>query len=136
MATEERTSTPPISPPRLWFGFVTTAIAWVALGCIDILINWRACMHQQDYGIPPAQPGARILIGVIALGLLVISVVAGFTSFRNWHQLSDQTLLEAHAVERREFLAYGGIIVSLTLGVGILLLALPPLFLDSCRRAR
>jgi hypothetical protein len=93
-------------------------------------------MHQQDHGIPPAQPGARILIGVVAVLLLVISIAAGFTSFRSWQQLSRQSLLEAHAVERDQFMAYGGMIISITLGVGILLLAIPPLFLDICWRAR
>jgi hypothetical protein len=136
MATEKRESSVPVPRRRIWFGLLTTAISWVALGCIDILINWRACTHQQDYGIPPEQTGPRILIGVLALALLIISVIAGFTSFRSWHQLSGQPLLDAHAVEPHQFLAYGGMIVSLTLGLGIFLLGLPPFFLDICWRAR
>ena len=40
------------------------------------------------------------------------------------------------AVERREFMALLGVIVSVTLGMGIIWLALPPLFLDLCWRAR
>src|SRR3954471_11413124 len=108
MATEGKTDSVPVSPGRLWFGLLTTAVAWVALGCIDILINWRACTHQQDYGIPPEQPGPRILIGALALVLLILAIIAGFTSFRNWHRLSRQPLLDAQAVERNQFLAYGG----------------------------
>lgn len=135
MATEENTSAA-VSSRRLWFGLLTSAVSWVSLGCIDILINWRACTHQEDYGIPPTQTGARILIGAIALFLLMLSITAGVTSYKNWRSLSQQPLLEAEAVERRQFMAYIGIIVTITLGVGILLLAMPPLFLDICWRAR
>jgi hypothetical protein len=136
MAIKGKADSVPVSPRRLWFGLLTTAVAWVGLGCIDILINWRACTYQQDYGIPPEQPGPRILIGLLALVLLILAITAGFTSFRNWHQLSKQPLLDAQAVERNQFLAYGGMVVSLTLGVGIFLLGLPPFFLDICWRAR
>ncbi len=30
----------------LWFGFATSAVAWVSLGCLDLVITWRACTHQ------------------------------------------------------------------------------------------
>jgi hypothetical protein len=136
MATEQNIPVNTSTSRRLWFGFAASAIAWVSLGCIDILINWRACMHQQDYGIPPEHPGARILIGVVGLVLLAIPIAAGAVSFRNWQQFSREPLLDAHAVERHQFMAYGGILISITLGAGILLLAITPLFLDICWRAR
>jgi hypothetical protein len=134
MATN--TTVAPISSQRLWFGLVASAVAWVSLGCIDILINWRACMHQQDYGIPNPHPVARILIGVVALLLLAIAVGAGSISWSNWRRLSTHPLLEGEAVDRNQFVALLGVIVSLTLGVGIVWLAIPPLFLDICWRAR
>ena len=136
MATERDARVNAVTPRRLWTGLLTTAVSWVALGCIDILINWRACTHQEDYGIPPAQPAARILIGAFALLFLVLSVAAGFTSYSNWRHLSSQALLEAAAVERHQFMAFIGIVITVTLGVGIVLLAIPPLFLDICWRAR
>lgn len=134
MATN--TTVPPISSRRLWFGFVAGAVAWVSLGCIDILINWRACMHQEDYGIPDPHPLARILIGVVALLLLTIAIGAGSISWSNWRRLSTRPLLEGEAVDRNQFVALIGVIVSLTLGMGIVWLAIPPLFLDICWRAR
>ena len=136
MATEENTQNGQVSHRRLWFGLLTTAIAWVSLGCIDIVINWRACTHQGDYGIPPSNPGPRILIGAIAVLLLVISAIAGSISYGNWRRLSRQPLLEGEAVERNQFLAMLGVIVTVTLGMGILWLSIPPLFLDICWRAR
>jgi hypothetical protein len=115
---------------------VVSAVAWVSLGCIDIVINWRACMHQYDYGIPDPHPGARILIGAVALVLLIIALSGGFVSYRNWRHLSAQPLLSGEAVERTQFMALIGVIVTATLGMGILWLAIPPFFLDICWRAR
>jgi hypothetical protein len=127
----------PVPPSRLWFGTATAAVAWVLLGCADIVITWRACMVQEDYGIPAPRPDVRILYFVLALLLLAITAFAGFTSYRTWRHLSAQhELLHSHAVERREFMALGGVIVAVTMGMGILWLALPPLFLDLCWRAR
>jgi hypothetical protein len=45
-------------------------------------------------------------------------------------------LLGGEAVERPQFIALLGVIVTVTLGMGILWLAIPPLFLDICWRAR
>jgi hypothetical protein len=136
MAIESDIPIGTISSRRLWFGLMTSAIAWVSLGCIDILINWRACMHQEDYGIPHAHPGARVLISVVALVLLVIAAGGGFISYSNWRRLSAQSLLGGEAVERHQFMALLGVIVTFTLGVGIVWLAIPPFFLDICWRAR
>jgi hypothetical protein len=122
---------------RLWFGFLAAAVAWVTLGCVDILIAWRACQHQFGYGIPESHPGVRVLIGVIALVMLAIAVTGGVFSYRNWRAFaSTDSLIETNAVERHEFMAVLGVIVSITLGMGILWLALPPLFLDLCWRAK
>ena len=33
-----------ISPARLWFGFAGSALSWIALGVIDLLITWQACL--------------------------------------------------------------------------------------------
>lgn len=122
---------------RLWFGFATAAAAWVLLGCLDICINWRACTHQLDYGIPSPHPQARILISALALVLLIVAITAGVTSYRNWRALSAHSdILDTNAVERREFMAVLGVIVSVTMGAGILWLSIPPFFLDICWRSR
>ena len=127
----------PVPPRRLWFGTATAAAAWVLLGCADLVITWRACTVQYDYGVPEPHSDARMIYFVLALVLLAITVVAGFTSYRTWRSLTAQsTMLHSHAVERREFLAMGGVIMAITMGMGMFWLALPPLFLDLCWRAR
>jgi len=141
MSTTEPTLTvregKPVPSRRLWFGTATAAVAWVLLGCADIVITWRACTVQEGYGIPAPRPEVRVLYVVLAVVLLGITVIAGLISYRTWSYLSAvRGMLHSHAVERREFLAMGGVIVAITLGMGILWLALPPLFLDLCWRAR
>jgi len=125
-----------ISQRRLWFGFVASAIAWAAVGCLDVIVVW-ACAHQEDFGIPPAHPIGRILCGLLAAVLLIVSIYSGIVSYRNWQRLSGhQLFLNAQAVERREFMAVLGVIITITLGMGIVWLGLPPIFLDLCWRAR
>lgn len=137
MSTEPIASSTPVPTRRLWFGFVASAIAWASLGCLDILITWRACMHQEDFGIPTPRPEVRILFVMVACALFALTATAGITSYGNWRRLSTQRkLLQAQAVERQEFMAMLGVIISVTLGMGIVWLALPPLFLDLCWRAR
>lgn len=126
-----------ISPRRLWFGFATSAVAWVSAGCLDILVTWRACQHQENFGLPAPHPYVRLLYGLLAISLLAVSVWSGVTSYRNWKSISAQKkFIEAQGVERHEFMAVLGVIITVTLGMGILWLALPPIFLDICWRAR
>ena len=137
MAIETERAVSPVRPPRLWFGFAASAVSWVTLGCLDILITWRACTHQEDFGIPSAHPTVRIAFFVIAIALLIVTIGAGLMSYRNWRSLSARDhMLDAEAVERHEFMALLGVIISITLGMGIIWLALPALFLDICWRAR
>jgi hypothetical protein len=137
MATDTAPSVTRVPPRRLWFGFAASAASWLFLGCLDIVITWRACMHQENFGIPASPSSPRIAFAVIALFLLAITIAAGFISYRNWRSLSMRPrALEAEAVDRREFMALLGVIVSITLGAGIIWLGLPPLFLDICWRAR
>jgi uncharacterized membrane protein YphA (DoxX/SURF4 family) len=101
------------------------------------LITWRACIYQEDYGIPSHPASATVLYLTFSLALLAVTLAAGVTSYRNWRGLSlRRHLLESQAVDRSEFMAVLGVIISVTLGVGIILLALPPFFLSLCWRAR
>ncbi|MGC1869757.1 MAG: hypothetical protein WA700_02255 [Acidobacteriaceae bacterium] len=125
-----------VSPRRLWFGFVATAIAWTAVGCLDVVFVW-VCKPQGDFGVTLAHPVARILFGLLAVALLIVSIYSGIVSYRNWQRLSvRQAFFDAQAVERHEFLAVLGVIITLTLGMGLVWFALPTIFLDLCWRAR
>ncbi|HEX5236153.1 MAG TPA: hypothetical protein VFW25_12585 [Silvibacterium sp.] len=124
-------------PRSLWFGFAASAFAWVLLGCLDLVITLLACTHQGRNGIPGNHPNASPIFIVISLILLVVAIASGIISYRNWRRLSVRPgILDSPAVERREFMAVIGVIVSITLGMGIIWLTLPPFFLDICWRAK
>ena len=90
-----------IEPKRLWFGTITAAVAWTVLGMADIVVCWRSCMVQQDYGIPAPEVGSRVLYGVLAIVFLIVSIYAGFMSYRTFKYLSEgRRLLESSAVPR------------------------------------
>ncbi len=126
-----------MQPKKLWFGTAGSVAAWIVLGCTDIVIAWRACMHQEDYGVPPVHPGVAALIFAISLLLLAITIGAGVISYRNWRWLSQQRkVLNREAVPRGEFMALVGMIVSVTLGFGMFWFALTPLFIELCWRAK
>lgn len=127
-----------ISPRKLWFGAIATAVSWAGLGCLDILITWRACQHQENFGLAGgSHVGIRLLYSLFAVALFVLSVWSGIVSYRNWQRLSAQRdFIGTEGVERHEFMAVLGVIITVTLGMGIVWFALPPIFLDICWRAR
>lgn len=126
-----------VSPGRLWFGFAGSAGAWLGLGIADILLAWRACLGQEQYGGAHVVPGFRILYVVVTLLLLIIAIGAGMTSYRNWKTLAqDKSLSRAEGRGRREYMALAGVFISVTMGMGIIWLAMPIGILSFCVRAR
>jgi hypothetical protein len=137
MATNDNPHGTPITPARLWFGLVASACAWSLLGFLDILITWRACVHQEEWGNATAHPGTRTLYIVVSLALILAVLIAGALSYRNWLALTqERRILGAEATDRREFMALLGVFVSLTLGMGVLWLSIPPLIIQLCLRVK
>ncbi|MGB8987925.1 MAG: hypothetical protein WCC37_15100 [Candidatus Sulfotelmatobacter sp.] len=126
-----------VSARRLWFGLAGSAASWIALGILDLLITWQACLGQEQYGGARFEPGVKILYLAVTLVLLVTAVSAGGVSFRNWRELSHSgSLKNAEGRGREEYMALIGVFVSFTLGVGIVLLGIPLAIINLCVRAR
>jgi hypothetical protein len=122
---------------RLWFGLAASALAWVSLGGIDILITWRTCADGQPFGATALHPIARPLYIGAAVILFSIVLVAGRTSYRNWRALAGECgLIETLATDRQEFMAILGVFVSFTLGIGIIWLTVPLFLVQFCMRAK
>jgi hypothetical protein len=137
MAIEGNNRGTAITPRRLWFGLAASAIAWAALGFIDIIITWRACVHEEQFGNASMNPGAHALYIAVAVGFFIVVLSAGTISYRNWRAISTQNeILQASATDRREFMALLGVFVSITLGMGVLWLSIPPLVIELCLRAK
>lgn len=139
MATDFNRRAPEETVPnsRLWFGVGASVWAWFGVGLSDMFITWQACLHQEDFGGPSAHPGARVLFFVFTFLLMGLAAVAGTMSYRDWRKLSGASeVLRAEATERKAFMAWAGLFISFTLGVGIVWLCLPLFILQMCIRAR
>jgi hypothetical protein len=84
-----------------------------------------------------SHPWARVVYIALSLLSLLIAIAAGVMSWRTWQLLSGGgTIFRAEGYERREFMALMGFFMSITLGMGIVWLTIPPLVLELCGRAR
>ncbi len=122
---------------RLWFEFSASVIAWFCLGVADVVITWRACVHEEQFGGPSSHPGARILYFVMWGALFGLASLAGTMSYRSWRTLSGTSeLLRAEGRERKEFMSLAGLFISVTLGMGFIWMCLPLFIMQMCARAR
>lgn len=133
--------TPPqrrkISGKRLWFGFAAAFFCWFGLGIADVMITWQECVHREQFGTASSHPGLLTLNIVIFLALLAIAVVAGILSYKNWRRLSaEKGFFGAQATLPHEYLAMIGVIMTITLTVGIIWFGLPLFIIQLCARTR
>jgi len=137
MAADDGLRRAAVPPRRLWFGLAASAAAWVSLGLIDIVITWRVCVDGEPFGYPAAHPAARGIYMGAAVMFFSIVMAAGITSYRNWLALSgERGLSQTLATDRQEFMALVGVFVSITLGIGVLWLAVPLFLVQLCMRAK
>lgn len=130
---------PPLaSPPRwLWFGVVASACAWFALGLAEMFITWRACLHNEAFGNASSHPPATAAAFIVTFFLIGLVATAGFISYFNWRRFAGQrSLMRTDTPDYREFVALVGVIVSFTLGAGMVWMGLPLFILRLCARVR
>jgi hypothetical protein len=133
MSADHSTRASVFDSPGL-FSFAGSAAAWLALGVGDILVTWRACLHQAEYGGPSAHPLARAVYFILTFALFGVAFLAGAMSYRKLSGLAP--VLRAEGRECPEFFTLAGLFISLTLGAGIFWLCLPLFILQMCLRAR
>lgn len=127
-----RDKTQPDNAGSLWFGFGGAGIAWIVLGSIDLLITWWVCELPQSR----VNAGRGIMIALTLL-LLITAIGAGSTGYRTWRRASQSPSIEhSHAVGREEFMGMVGMLMAISLGLGIVWLGLPLAIVKFCARAR
>ena len=124
---------PRLSSSRLWFGPLVAVAVWFLIELADVAIIWGICQQGMQGSGAAQHVGLRTLLGLLTVLSLAFAVAAGATSYRSWHLTRDQpdfTRTEAHG--RWEFISFVGVLVSGTLGAGIVLFILPILVLGGC----
>jgi hypothetical protein len=126
-----------VSNRRLWLQLAMSAVAWIGLGIADMLITWRACLNEEQFGGASFHPGAHALYFVVTGLLFVAAVFTGVASYRTWRKLSDVTaFLDAEGRERSEFMSQAGVYISFTLGFGMIWFCIPLFIIQMCLRTR
>jgi hypothetical protein len=121
---------------RIWWAAAVPPVLWMAQGAIGWFIAAHACPSSSE---PMSLGTARLAIGAITLAALGISIVGLVRARQTRRSLSDD---EGHpavvsaAAERRRFVATVGLVVCITLTLGLLLAGLPALFVHGCGEIR
>jgi hypothetical protein len=127
----------PISERRLWFGFSTSAIAWSIAFLVDVMLSWQACMGGEAGSSIFTRTWMEIVLGCVTFGLLGISILAGIISYRNWEKLTHESdVFHGEGRARRQFMGIAGVIITITLGAGMVWASVPIYVLSICMRWR
>jgi hypothetical protein len=122
---------------RLWHEFGSSVLAWLCLNCLNSVVAWRACVHQEQFGGASSHPGARALYFLLWIAFFGLASLTGAMSYRTWRKLSGASeLLRAEGRERKEYMSLCGLFISVTLGIGFLWLSVPLFMVQMCLRTR
>jgi hypothetical protein len=111
--------------------------AWVAIYIADIIITWQACLHHEQTGEASSHPGLLILAMVVFFILLATALLAGFLAYRAWRKRAGPgKFFEAEGEDRHEYMAMIGVLMTITMAVGILWMGLPLWIISLCVRTR
>ncbi len=122
---------------RLWHEFGSSVIAWLSLNCLNSVVAWRACEHQEQFGNASSHPGVRAIYFLLWIAFFGLTALTGAQSYRTWRRFSEASdLLTAEGRERKEYMSLCGLFISVTLGIGFLWLSLPLFMIQMCLRWR
>ena len=131
-STIDREKTP-VALSRLWAGVLVAPAAWVVAELVGYFLAARAC----DRGSAGAMERVGITQDALAIGLAVIAVVGLVVAIGNWRSIHETSSAEEPAaVGRMHFMSLAGVIASGLFVLGIVLFAVPPLFVNACNHVR
>jgi hypothetical protein len=134
---------------KLWYGFAAPAFAWAAHGATSVFLSTVYCPSGIPHWGRLGEGGVRLAIGLVTIGLLAVAISAGVVSYRLWRSLRarrreeeeqqlryERDLIADEGRTREDFMALGGVLVSIVCSVGILYAGIPLIILNVCMRAR
>lgn len=107
-----------IAAPTVWALHFAGVYAWTAIVCAR--------------GLPPSD--AHVGIAAATIVALVLIVAIGWRAWQQWDFTDDWDYIHAEATDenRREFLGHAGWLLAIVSFVGVVYVAMPAFFIDSC----
>lgn len=126
----------PTGRGRIWIVAMAIPILWMLQEVAGFWITAKACPPEME---PLHFTSARIAIGVLSLVAVILGAIAILAALKVWRSLTTPSH-EGRTVtavdERVRFVATLGLIVGITLTLGLLLAGLAPLILRACGETR
>jgi len=122
------------SARALWLGLVSGPVIWSVHFIVVYLLVEVSCRG----GILLTQLFGIELVGVIVVGLTVAALIAvslgGYFAYRNFRQAGGERLFDRKSLVASPalFMSGSGMLLNLVFALLILLMGIPPLFLESC----
>jgi hypothetical protein len=115
---------------------VAAPVAWLAQGTIGWFIAAHTCA-EETRRISPAT--ARIWIGAITIVAIVVSVAGLMASRQLWRApmvATESGAVPAAVTERVRFVGLVGLVICVTLTLGLVLAGFPMILVRGCGEAR
>ena len=115
-----------ITERRLWFGLLAAPVAWGIEGLAGWAIGGHVCSGL-------AIGTARGLVGVISLVMLAVGAAGLLAAWRSWQEVAS---LPHPRGDRVQFMAMGGVLVSVPFLIGIFWFGLNGWLVTGCGSMR
>lgn len=134
---ETGTNELPVGHKRLWIGVLLAPAAWLLLEVVGYWFAARSCELSVG-GVPMAGTAhPAVTHSVLSLAALVAAGAGLAVALGNWRAVRPHTEREgAPSWGRARFMSYGGVLLSVLFGGGIVLFGLPAFLVNACSQAR
>jgi hypothetical protein len=126
----------PVKLRSAWLWLASAPLCWMAQGALGWFVTGRAC----PAAAPPLSLGAaRALVIAITIAALIGSVGALVAASRARHaarMTEGARPAPSATTERSRFVALAGLVVGVTLTLGLVLAALPAFVFHACGESR
>ena len=137
MASETTSRPQEVSRIRQWFSLWGAVCCWIGFSIADVILTWRECIFREQYPGVNGQPALLALNIALFLLLLAAALLAGFLSYRTWRRLHGPgSFINSESTGRQEYMAMVGVLITTTMGVGIIWLGIPLWIITLCVRTR